>query len=152
MNTRCWLLFTRSKHHRSNPRLQHHRAAQTASFHAAHPGGECPHGLCLPRYDHCKIAPAICGTAHRTVNIKHSVAPLSPTPTGCCTSFTHSSWCCAALRTGRRRRSTSAVSAGETSSSCLSNTWGTTACDCSVRSSSTVDLKCCLLSLDSPWY
>lgn len=64
----------------------------------------------------------------------------------------HSSFCSAVLLTARLKRSTFAVSAGATSSSCLSNTSETTACDCSAHSSSTAGSKHCLQWLDSPWY
>lgn len=70
----------------------------------------------------------------------------------CYFPLTHSSSCCAVLRTGPQKRSTSAVLAGETSSSNLSNTWETIGWGCSVPSLSTAALKCCSPYLDSPWY
>ncbi|KAL0202954.1 hypothetical protein M9458_000972, partial [Cirrhinus mrigala] len=59
------------------------------------------------------------------------------------------SWCCAEPHIGPQRKLTSVASAGGTSSSCPSSTYETTVSVCSVRSSSTLALKCSSPSRDS---
>lgn len=44
----------RSQHHRPDPGIQQYNPQPAAQLHAAYQCGERPHGLRLPRHDHCK--------------------------------------------------------------------------------------------------
>lgn len=143
----------RGQHHRTDPGLQQYHPQPAAQLHAAHRGGERPHGLRLPRHDHCKSkeeAPVSSLVSANQGRVSRRGKPVESAVAGStgvydawltyrrtrgretrCVDFNQSSvapssWCCAAPPTAPPKRSTSAVSAGETSSSCRSNTSETT--------------------------
>lgn len=78
----------RSKHQRSDPRLQQHRAAQPASLHAAHPGGERPHGLRLPGHAHSKIKTTVNMLCDFFTWYTHKIKWSDRTTSGCGLQYT----------------------------------------------------------------